>query len=107
MVCCERAACQKGLLDHTRAHSLAPHHLTPTPTTTPLPPQSETNLRRAFEDAEANAEAYNGAILFIDEIDSIAPKREKAGGEVSDNNNKTAGGGWYPGAGAAYLAGWG
>ncbi|GMH58774.1 hypothetical protein TrRE_jg7589 [Triparma retinervis] len=43
--------------------------------------ESETNLRRAFEDAEANAEAYNGAILFIDEIDSIAPKREKAGGE--------------------------
>jgi transitional endoplasmic reticulum ATPase len=44
--------------------------------------ESETNLRRAFEDAEANAEDYNGAILFIDEIDSIAPKREKAGGEV-------------------------
>ncbi|GMH97730.1 hypothetical protein TrST_g162 [Triparma strigata] len=44
--------------------------------------ESETNLRRAFEDAEANAEAYNGAIIFIDEIDSIAPKREKAGGEV-------------------------
>jgi len=44
--------------------------------------ESETNLRRAFEDAEANADAYNGAILFIDEIDSIAPKREKAGGEV-------------------------
>lgn len=44
--------------------------------------ESETNLRRAFEDAEANADDYNGAILFIDEIDSIAPKREKAGGEV-------------------------
>jgi transitional endoplasmic reticulum ATPase len=44
--------------------------------------ESETNLRRAFEDAEANAEEYGGAILFIDEIDSIAPKREKAGGEV-------------------------
>jgi len=44
--------------------------------------ESETNLRRAFEDAEANAEDYNGAILFIDEIDSIAPRREKAGGEV-------------------------
>jgi transitional endoplasmic reticulum ATPase len=44
--------------------------------------ESETNLRRAFEDAEANAEDYNGAIIFIDEIDSIAPKREKAGGEV-------------------------
>jgi len=44
--------------------------------------ESETNLRRAFEDAEANAEDYGGAIVFIDEIDSIAPKREKAGGEV-------------------------
>lgn len=44
--------------------------------------ESETNLRRAFEDAEANAEDYNGAIVFIDEIDSIAPKRESAGGEV-------------------------
>ena len=44
--------------------------------------ESETNLRRAFEDAEANAEDYNGAIIFIDELDSIAPKREKAGGEV-------------------------
>jgi len=44
--------------------------------------ESETNLRRAFEDAAANAEDYNGAIVFIDEIDSIAPKREKAGGEV-------------------------
>jgi transitional endoplasmic reticulum ATPase len=44
--------------------------------------ESETNLRRAFEDAAANAEDYNGAIIFIDEIDSIAPRREKAGGEV-------------------------
>ncbi|GAX12445.1 hypothetical protein FisN_2Hh279 [Fistulifera solaris] len=44
--------------------------------------ESETNLRRAFEDAQANAEDYNGAIIFIDEIDSIAPKREQAGGEV-------------------------
>ena len=44
--------------------------------------ESETNLRRAFEDAAANADDYNGAILFIDEIDSIAPRREKAGGEV-------------------------
>jgi len=44
--------------------------------------ESETNLRRAFEDAAANAEDYGGAIIFIDELDSIAPKREKAGGEV-------------------------
>eukprot|EP00560_Eucampia_antarctica_P007480 CAMPEP_0197827462 /NCGR_PEP_ID=MMETSP1437-20131217/4220_1 /TAXON_ID=49252 ORGANISM="Eucampia antarctica, Strain CCMP1452" /NCGR_SAMPLE_ID=MMETSP1437 /ASSEMBLY_ACC=CAM_ASM_001096 /LENGTH=927 /DNA_ID=CAMNT_0043428295 /DNA_START=169 /DNA_END=2952 /DNA_ORIENTATION=+ len=44
--------------------------------------ESETNLRRAFEDAQANADDYGGAIIFIDEIDSIAPKREKATGEV-------------------------
>lgn len=44
--------------------------------------ESETNLRRAFEDAEANAADYNGAIIFIDELDSIAPRRDKAGGEV-------------------------
>ena len=44
--------------------------------------ESETNLRRAFEDAEANAADYNGAIVFIDELDSIAPRRDKAGGEV-------------------------
>jgi transitional endoplasmic reticulum ATPase len=35
--------------------------------------ESEQNLRKAFEEAEKNAPA----IIFIDEIDSIAPKREK------------------------------
>ncbi|GKV53592.1 hypothetical protein SLEP1_g60111, partial [Rubroshorea leprosula] len=40
--------------------------------------ESEGNLRKAFEEAEANAPS----IIFIDEIDSIAPKREKAQGEV-------------------------
>lgn len=40
--------------------------------------ESESNLRKAFEDAEANAPA----IIFIDEIDSIAPKRDKTQGEV-------------------------
>ncbi|GKY95831.1 hypothetical protein MPSEU_000543700 [Mayamaea pseudoterrestris] len=44
--------------------------------------ESESNLRRAFETAESNAEDSNGAIIFIDELDSLAPKREKAGGEV-------------------------
>ena len=39
---------------------------------------SEANLRKAFEEAEKNAPA----IIFIDEIDSIAPKREKTNGEV-------------------------
>ncbi|KAI9458156.1 P-loop containing nucleoside triphosphate hydrolase protein [Lactarius psammicola] len=36
------------------------------------------NLRKAFEEAEKNSPA----IIFIDEIDSIAPKREKTNGEV-------------------------
>jgi len=40
--------------------------------------ESEGNLRKAFEEAEKNAPA----IIFIDEIDSIAPKRDKAAGEV-------------------------
>lgn len=40
--------------------------------------ESESNLRKAFEQAEKNSPA----IIFIDEIDSIAPKRDKAGGEV-------------------------
>ncbi|KAK7849585.1 cell division cycle protein 48 homolog [Quercus suber] len=40
--------------------------------------ESESNLRKAFADAEKNAPS----IIFIDEIDSIAPKREKTGGEV-------------------------
>ncbi|OMJ82658.1 hypothetical protein SteCoe_16580 [Stentor coeruleus] len=40
--------------------------------------EAEANLRRAFEEAEKNSPA----IIFIDEIDSIAPKREKTGGEV-------------------------
>jgi len=40
--------------------------------------ESESNLRKAFETAEKNAPS----IIFIDEIDSIAPKREKTHGEV-------------------------
>jgi transitional endoplasmic reticulum ATPase len=40
--------------------------------------QAEENLRKAFEEAEAN----QPAIIFIDEIDSIAPNREKTNGEV-------------------------
>jgi transitional endoplasmic reticulum ATPase len=39
---------------------------------------SESNLRKAFEEAEKNSPA----IIFIDEIDSIAPKRDKVSGEV-------------------------
>jgi transitional endoplasmic reticulum ATPase len=39
--------------------------------------QSEANLRKIFEDATAKAPA----IIFLDEIDAIAPKREEMGGE--------------------------
>lgn len=42
--------------------------------------ESESNLRKAFEEAEKNAPS----IIFIDEIDAIAPKREKV------NNNTTS-----------------
>merc|ERR1712194_726864 len=40
--------------------------------------EAESNLRRAFEEAEKNSPA----IIFIDELDSIAPKRDKTNGEV-------------------------
>ncbi|PIA29239.1 hypothetical protein AQUCO_06100031v1 [Aquilegia coerulea] len=40
--------------------------------------ESESNLRNAFAEAEKNAPS----IIFIDEIDSIAPKRDKTNGEV-------------------------
>jgi len=40
--------------------------------------ESESNLRKAFEEAEKNSPA----IIFIDEIDSVAPKRDKTQGEV-------------------------
>ena len=40
--------------------------------------ESESNLRKAFAEAERNAPS----IVFIDEIDSIAPKRDKTEGEV-------------------------
>jgi len=40
--------------------------------------QSEQNLRKKFEEAEKNAPA----IIFIDEIDAIATKREEVHGEV-------------------------
>lgn len=40
--------------------------------------ESESNLRKAFEEAQKNAPA----IIFIDEVDAIAPKRDKTQGEV-------------------------
>jgi transitional endoplasmic reticulum ATPase len=40
--------------------------------------QSEENLRKVFDEAKANAPT----IIFMDEIDAIAPKREESHGEV-------------------------
>jgi len=40
--------------------------------------QSEENLRKVFDEAKENAPT----IVFIDEVDSIAPKREEVSGEV-------------------------
>ncbi|WP_423792613.1 CDC48 family AAA ATPase [Methanocaldococcus indicus] len=40
--------------------------------------ETEENLRKIFEEAEENAPS----IIFIDEIDAIAPKRDEATGEV-------------------------
>jgi transitional endoplasmic reticulum ATPase len=40
--------------------------------------QSEANLRKVFEEAEAKSPS----IIFMDEIDAIAPNREKTHGEV-------------------------
>ncbi|GMH97764.1 hypothetical protein TrVE_jg9532 [Triparma verrucosa] len=40
--------------------------------------ESEQNLRQAFEEAEKN----QPSIIFMDELDSIAPKRESASGET-------------------------
>jgi len=40
--------------------------------------ESEARLREIFEEAKKNAPA----IIFIDEIDAIAPKREEVTGEV-------------------------
>lgn len=40
--------------------------------------ESEANLRKVFKEAEDNAPS----IIFIDEIDSMAPRRDKTNGEV-------------------------
>ena len=40
--------------------------------------ESEERLRNVFQEAQKNAPS----IIFIDELDSIAPKREEVSGEV-------------------------
>lgn len=47
--------------------------------------ESESNLRKAFEEAEKNAPA----IIFIDELDAIAPKREKVRGSFLKAKRKS------------------
>lgn len=42
------------------------------------PGEAESSLREVFEQAEANAPS----IIFIDELDALAPKRDKAQGEL-------------------------
>ena len=49
--------------------------------------ESESNLRKAFEEAEKNAPS----IIFIDEIDSIAPKREKTQVSSRAGSSRVAG----------------
>jgi transitional endoplasmic reticulum ATPase len=44
--------------------------------------KSEARLREAFEEAKDKAEKENLAIIFIDEIDSIAPRRDQTRGEL-------------------------
>jgi transitional endoplasmic reticulum ATPase len=44
--------------------------------------KSEARLREAFEEAKEKAEKENLAIIFIDEIDSIAPRRDQTRGEL-------------------------
>lgn len=49
--------------------------------------ESESNLRKAFEEAEKNAPA----IIFIDELDAIAPKREKVSGKRGKMDRRITG----------------
>src|SRR2546428_389088 len=48
--------------------------------------QSEERLREKFEEAQKNAPS----VLFIDELDSIAPKREEVTGEVERRGEEAA-----------------
>ena len=55
--------------------------------------ESEERLRNVFQQAEKNAPS----IIFIDEIDSIAPKREEVSGEIERTNSCSVVivNGWY------------
>ena len=47
--------------------------------------ESEERLRNIFQEAEKNAPS----IIFIDELDSIAPKREEVSGEVERRRRRS------------------
>ena len=53
--------------------------------------ESETNLRKAFEEAEEHAPS----IVFIDEVDSIAPKRDKVRVLACSEGGRGEGGGLF------------
>nr|AHL28477.1 chloroplast cell division cycle 48 protein [Chromera velia] len=72
---CGKTLIARALAAETGAHFLV---LNGPEVMSKLAGESETNLRNAFNRAQDNCPA----IIFIDEIDSIAPKRDKAGGEV-------------------------
>ncbi|MBI2869645.1 MAG: CDC48 family AAA ATPase [Chloroflexi bacterium] len=71
--------CGKTLIARAVAHETAAYftHITGPEIMGKFYGESEGRLRGVFEDARAKAPA----ILFIDEIDAIAPKREEMGGE--------------------------
>jgi transitional endoplasmic reticulum ATPase len=71
--------CGKTLIARAVAHETAAYftHITGPEIMGKFYGESEGRLRAVFEEAKTNAPA----ILFIDEIDAIAPKREDMGGE--------------------------
>jgi len=71
--------CGKTLIARAVAHETAAYftHITGPEIMGKFYGESEARLRSVFEEAKTHAPA----ILFIDEIDAIAPKREEMGGE--------------------------
>lgn len=83
--CCEGWWCVHPLWPETASEPQPTARRPPAPPPAPSPEimsklagESESNLRKVFQEAEKNAPS----IIFIDEIDSIAPKRDKTQGEV-------------------------
>ena len=72
--------CGKTLIARAIAHETSSHfiHVNGPEIIHRLYGESEAHLRRIFADAESNAPS----IIFIDEIDAIAPKRAEVQGEV-------------------------